>query len=92
MDGVQGDVDGRTSTRILRRAASRLGALVAFFALQPVIAGGPEISEVMVDPPGRVARLSYLEGRVSLAADGTAEWVDAVLNRPLTSGDRLALL
>jgi hypothetical protein len=59
--------------------------------MQPAIAGDSAISEVMVDPPGRVARLSYLEGRVSLAAEGGEDWADAVLNRPLTSGDRLVL-
>ena len=41
------------------------------------------------DPPGRVARLSFIDGDVSLAPAGTEEWADAVLNRPLTSGDRL---
>lgn len=41
------------------------------------------------DPPGRVARLSYTEGEVSVAPAGTQEWAAAVLNRPLTSEDRL---
>lgn len=42
-----------------------------------------------LDPPGRVARLNLTEGAVSFApADGNA-WTSAVLNRPLTSGDRL---
>ena len=49
------------------------------------------ISEVTVDPPGRVARLSYVEGAVSFASADAGEWTDAVLNRPLTSGDRLWL-
>lgn len=39
------------------------------------------------DPPDRVARLSYREGNVSVRPGGTAEWVDATRNRPLTSGD-----
>ena len=42
-----------------------------------------------VDPPGRVARVSYLEGPVSFKAAGTDEWVAASLNRPLTTGDSL---
>lgn len=41
------------------------------------------------DAPGRVARLSYVEGTVSFKAAGTAEWVLATLNRPLTTGDEL---
>ena len=49
------------------------------------------ISEVAVDPPGRVARLSYVEGAVSFASADAGDWTDAVLNRPLTSGDRLWL-
>ncbi|HKU17488.1 MAG TPA: DUF6600 domain-containing protein [Steroidobacteraceae bacterium] len=45
--------------------------------------------EPVVDPPGRVARLSLMDGEVSMAPAGTEEWADAVLNRPVTSGDRL---
>jgi hypothetical protein len=41
------------------------------------------------DPPGRVASLSHMEGSVVLAPSGDTEWTDAVLNRPLTRGDRL---
>ncbi|WP_066919385.1 DUF6600 domain-containing protein [Steroidobacter denitrificans] len=70
---------------------------------------------IAIDPPGRVARLGYIEGEVSMmsgdpsagmsagpaapppvlseppvlpepSADG---WMEAVLNRPLTSGDTL---
>ena len=46
---------------------------------------------VSVDPPDRVARLSYTEGEVSVAPAGTEEWAEAVLNRPLTTGDKLSL-
>ncbi len=45
--------------------------------------------EPVVDPPGRVARLSLMDGEVQLAPAGTEEWADAVLNRPITSGDRV---
>ncbi len=44
------------------------------------------------DPPGRVARLSVREGRVSFQPSGdtaASSWNDAVLNYTLTSGDRL---
>ncbi len=41
------------------------------------------------DPPGRVARLSYLHGSVSFQPAGETEWVGAIGNRPLTTGDRL---
>ena len=43
-----------------------------------------------VDPPGRVARLSDLNGQVWLYNPDSAEWVSAARNRPLTTGDRLA--
>ena len=42
-----------------------------------------------VDPPARVASLSQIEGSVVFAPAGESEWVDAVLNRPITRGDRL---
>jgi hypothetical protein len=43
----------------------------------------------VVDPPNRVARLGYVDGEVTVAPAGTEEWAEAVLNRPLTSGDRV---
>jgi hypothetical protein len=42
-----------------------------------------------VDPPGRVARLSYTEGSVSLQPAGVDDWTAAGVNRPLTAGDQL---
>jgi FecR protein len=41
------------------------------------------------DPPGRAARLSAVQGSVSLEPAGVQEWTAATLNRPLTTGDRL---
>lgn len=41
------------------------------------------------DPPERVARLSYVQGEVSLAPEGTEDWTAASLNRPLTTGDQI---
>ncbi|HVM74899.1 MAG TPA: DUF6600 domain-containing protein [Candidatus Saccharimonadales bacterium] len=41
------------------------------------------------DPPSRVARLSYTTGQVSFSPAGTDDWVGAVLNRPVTTGDKL---
>jgi hypothetical protein len=41
------------------------------------------------DPPSRVARLSYARGNVSFEPAGTEDWVQAVVNRPVTTGDRL---
>jgi hypothetical protein len=41
------------------------------------------------DPPSRVARLGYISGSVSFQPAGTDDWVGAVVNRPLTTGDQL---
>lgn len=41
------------------------------------------------DPPSRIARLSYIHGNVSFNPSGTDDWVSAVVNRPLTTGDKL---
>jgi hypothetical protein len=41
------------------------------------------------DPPGRVARLNYSEGSVSFRPAGEDDWVAAVPNRPMVTGDDL---
>jgi len=41
------------------------------------------------DPPSRVARVSYLDGSVSLQPGGTGDWGVAAKNRPVTIGDKL---
>jgi len=41
------------------------------------------------DPPDRAARLSYTEGDVSMQPAGEEEWAPAIVNRPLTTGDKL---
>ena len=41
------------------------------------------------DPPSRVARLGYRAGAVSFSPAGEDDWVQASINRPLTTGDRL---
>jgi hypothetical protein len=41
------------------------------------------------DPPGRVGRLSYMNGAVSFRPGDIEDWVPADVNRPLTTGDHL---
>ncbi|PYT75743.1 MAG: hypothetical protein DMG42_07420 [Acidobacteria bacterium] len=41
------------------------------------------------DPPSRVARLAYTNGNISFNPAGTDDWVAAVVNRPMTTGDKL---
>jgi hypothetical protein len=68
------------------RASAALGALAILAALA---LAAPLARADDADPPGRVARLSYLEGSVSLEPAGLTDWAPAERNRPLTSGDRL---
>jgi FecR protein len=65
----------------LRFAASLGGALL-------LVVGAAAQAEY-VDPPSRVARLSYVRGEVSFSPAGEDEWVNATRNRPLIRGDRL---
>jgi hypothetical protein len=55
---------------------------LAFFAPQRAAADQD-------DPPSRIARLSYIDGSVSFNPAGTDDWVTAVMNRPMTTGDKL---
>lgn len=41
------------------------------------------------DPPGRVARLGYINGSVSFQPSGEDQWSQALPNYPLTTGDRI---
>jgi len=44
----------------------------------------------VADPPERVARLSWIAGDLGFLPTGDEEWIDATINRPLTTGDRLS--
>ena len=68
-------------------AHARLGALGVCAALALAALGSARADEG--DPPSRVARLSYVEGAVSLQPAGLPDWTAAERNRPLTTGDRL---
>jgi hypothetical protein len=41
------------------------------------------------DPPTRVARISYIDGTVSLQPGGQGDWGSATKNRPVTIGDKI---
>jgi hypothetical protein len=45
--------------------------------------------QAQIDPPARVARLGYLSGNVSFTPAGETDWVQAQLNRPVVTGDKL---
>jgi len=58
-------------------------------AQEPPPPGQSEEQAPGQDPPSRVARLSYTVGSVSFQPGGEGDWVTAVNNRPLTTGDNL---
>lgn len=58
-----------------------------FLALALLMAFG---AAAWADPPGRVGRLAQASGTVWVYDTEQNEWVAAGLNRPVTSGDRLA--
>jgi hypothetical protein len=62
----------------LRRSVYLLAVIFSFATL--ALAG---------DPPGRVARLQYVTGSVSVQPNGNDEWVEATMNRPMTNSDNL---
>jgi uncharacterized protein DUF6600/FecR-like protein len=41
------------------------------------------------DPPTRVARISYVDGSVSMQPGGSGDWGAAAMNRPVTIGDKI---
>src|SRR5690348_1699666 len=58
--------------------------LASCFAIFPAAAAAQDD-----DPPSRVARLNYMQGAVSFQVAGQGDWVQADVNRPLTTGDNL---
>lgn len=60
------------------------GALIAVSCSFPVLSRADDD-----DPPARVARMNYTQGSVSFQPGGEGDWLDAVPNRPLTTGDNL---
>src|SRR5271169_5589972 len=55
----------------------------------PPPAGQPTPSGQTGDPPGRVARLEYMTGSVSVQPHGTGDWVQGSTNNPLTDADNV---
>jgi hypothetical protein len=70
-----------TPRRSIRKALFAVLGLALFAVSVPAFADD--------DPPDRVARLSFMSGDVSFQPSGEDDWVQANLNRPLGTGDRL---
>ena len=87
----------RELTKNLRRTISRRTishrtiallavAMVSTALVQRAIAQDQQEQD---DPPSRVARIGYIQGSVSFQPGGQSEWVEAVPNRPMTTGDQI---
>ena len=49
----------------------------------------PGAQQQQQDPSGRVARVQYMSGDVSIQPGGVNDWIAASQNRPLTTSDRI---
>ncbi len=81
-------------TKILKNLgwwSAVLALALSCAALLPVlaVAQDQDQGDQQDDPPSRVARLGYMEGSVSFQPAGEPDWVQAVPNRPMTTGDKL---
>jgi hypothetical protein len=68
-----------------RKVASAFGVAMALALFLPKLVLAYDDD----DPPSVVARLAYSQGVVSFQPAGTDDWVDAGINRPITTGDKL---
>jgi uncharacterized protein DUF6600/FecR-like protein len=78
-------------TTILKKFGWRsavLGLVLATMVL-PIRVVAQDQYQQQDDPPSRVARIGYMEGSVSFQPAGETEWVQAVPNRPMTTGDKI---
>jgi hypothetical protein len=73
----------------MRKHLFKLASLVSIALAAAFLAPQRAAADDDDDPPSRVARLSYAHGTVSFNPSGTDDWVSAVVNRPLTTGDKL---
>jgi hypothetical protein len=67
-------------------------SLISLCSVLPVHAqdsGDSSYDDPHNDPPGRVARMNLAQGSVSFQPGGEGDWVEAVPNRPMTTGDNL---
>jgi hypothetical protein len=67
---------------------SSLSLLLCFAGLLSFAAPKARADEEK-DPPTRVARISFVEGSVSLQPGGEGDWGAAAQNRPVTIGDKI---
>jgi hypothetical protein len=67
---------------------SRLSMLLCLAGILGFVAPRARADEDK-DPPTRVARISFVDGSVSLQPGGEGDWGSAARNRPMTIGDKI---
>jgi FecR protein len=72
-----------------RKQGSRTWSVISLLTLLALSLSLRVAAQDDDDPPGRAARLGNMEGSVSFQPAGESEWVEAVPNRPMTTGDKL---
>ena len=72
--------------KIVRAAKARRLILVLLALLAIAMSQAQESHN---DPPGRVGRISYLDGKVSFLPAGQSQWSEATLNYVVTTGDHI---
>ena len=63
--------------------------LVLAFGVLASLYAGPARAQDEGNPPGRAARLSFVQGNVSFQPSGETQWSQAILNYTMTTGDRI---
>jgi len=72
----------------MRKQARKFVSLIAFTVAVAIFVPQRAAAD-QDDPPTRIARLSHVDGSVSFQPAGTDDWVTPVVNRPMTTGDKL---
>jgi hypothetical protein len=76
-------------THKILAVATLLAGLLLMLQSPLMLVAQDQDQEQGQDPPSRVARLNFSDGSVSFQPGGEGDWVQAVPNRPLTTGDNL---
>jgi hypothetical protein len=79
-----------TSARMGAWSARWLGLMAGLMLMSVLALFAQPARAADEDPPGRVGRLSEVDGAVWVYAPESAEWIAAARNRPVTTGDRLS--
>src|SRR5689334_6424431 len=68
---------------------NKFGLLLCVAGLLMFVAPQARADDEAKDPPTRVARLSLVDGSVSMQPGGQGDWGSAQRNRPVTIGDKI---